>query len=62
MIVIRPPKGVRRAYTAIRYGRPKHYVVITFWLLLNWRKFNRYSQRLVDGMGWLSAYKDAWKY
>jgi hypothetical protein len=62
MIVITPPKGIKIAYQDICYASPKHYVVITFWLLFRWRKFNRYTQRIKDGMSWFSAYNDTLKH
>jgi hypothetical protein len=57
MITIDTDK-IKRAYGAISYAEPKHYIVITFWFIFRWRKFNWYAQRITDGMGWRSAYYD----
>ncbi len=48
---------IKSAYSAIRYPRTQLvYIVLTFWLLFRWDKFNYYHKRLTEGMGWRSAY------
>lgn len=53
---------IEQGFKAVRQGRPKHYIVLVFWLIFRWSKFKIYLDKLSAGMNWKAAYREAAKY